>query len=229
MQRYLVKQPNVKGTKPGTTPAVRSSQVPRGPDLFAGVIADMYFLVRVPPQQQQLQRFFWEGEFGRLQEKYMAVHIFGSKSAAATCQFALQRAMELCVQDFSEGHAIVKEKFVDNYLDSVDSLEEALYRMRKLIECFARFKFRLTKWSSSDCRVLSELPKEELAEPKLNLDLDRLPIERIMGLNYDAEEDCFFVRVRVLEQVNTKRQLVAQVSGIFDSTLILGPVTFAAK
>jgi len=29
-------------------------------------IADMYFLVQVPPQQQQLQRFFWEDEFGRL-------------------------------------------------------------------------------------------------------------------------------------------------------------------
>jgi hypothetical protein len=50
----------------------------------------------------------------------MAVHIFGSKSATATCQFALQKAMELCVQDFPEGHAIVKEKFnVDNYLDFI--------------------------------------------------------------------------------------------------------------
>jgi len=124
----------------------------------------------------------------------------------------------------------VEEKFfVDNYLDSVDSFEEVLYRMRKLIECFARLKFRLTKWSSSDRRVLSELPKEELAEPKLNLDFDRFSVERIMGLNYDAEEYCFLVRVRILEQVSTKRQLVAQISGILDPTLLLGPVTFAAK
>jgi len=50
-----------------------------------------------------------------------------------------------------------------------------------------------------------------------------------MGLNYDAQEDCFFVRVRILEQVSTKRQLIAQTASIFDPTLFLGPVTFAAK
>ena len=225
LNNQMLKGPNLVPLLPSALLKFREGLISLQAD-----IADMYFLVKVPPQQQQLQRFFWEDEFGRLRENCMAVHIFGSRSAAATCQFALQKAMELCIQDFPEGLGIVKEKFyVDNYLDSVDSLEEALYRMRKLIECFARFKFRLTKWSSSDRRILSELPKEELAEPKLDLDLDRLPVERIMGLNYDAEEDCFFVRVRILEQVSTKRQLIAQTASIFDPTLFLGPVTFAAK
>jgi hypothetical protein len=35
MQRYLIKQPVVKGTKTDTTPSVRSSQIPRGPNIFA--------------------------------------------------------------------------------------------------------------------------------------------------------------------------------------------------
>ena len=53
--------------------------------------------------------------------------------------------------------------------------------------------------------VLSVISEEEQARPNLDLDLDNLPVERTLGVQWDVERDVFLFTVREPNQPPTKR------------------------
>ena len=56
--------------------------------------------------------------------------------------------------------------------------------------------------------MLSEIPDGERARPTLDLDLENLPVERTLGVQWDVEKDAFLFKVRVLQSVEFCLQLV---------------------
>ena len=57
--------------------------------------------------------------------------------------------------------------------------------MDEVTSLFGEAGFRLTKW----------IPDEKRARPNLDLDLDDLPIERTLGVQWDVEKDVFLFKV----------------------------------
>ena len=55
--------------------------------------------------------------------------------------------------------------------------------------------FRLTKWISNSPDVLSVIPDEKRARPNLDLDLDDLPVEKTLGVQWEVERDVFLFKV----------------------------------
>ena len=119
--------------------------------------------------------------------------------------------------------------YVDHNLKSVPTVQRAIWLVKQLTKLLAEGGFRLTKFISNNREVLASIPPEERANPKLNLDLDELPIERVLGLYWDAESDTFRYKAVSVNKPGTKRGILSVVSSLYDPLGFLSPMTFVAK
>ncbi len=72
-------------------------------------------------------------------------------------------------------------------------------------------------------------PAEKRADPSINVDLDNLPIERLLGLLWHGESGSFYFTFAMSPQARTKRQVYSTVSKIFDPLGFLARVTLIPK
>ena len=118
---------------------------------------------------------------------------------------------------------------MDDLLKSgVPSDDQAVRLALQLIDLLSRGAFRLTKFVSSSKDVLAKVPSENRANPSLNLDLDDLPVERVFGVLWDAERDTLVIKSVVKALVPTKRNIMSQVSTIFDPLGLVAPFVMRA-
>ncbi|XP_034081069.1 uncharacterized protein LOC117552007 [Gymnodraco acuticeps] len=91
--------------------------------------------------------------------------------------------------------------------------------------------FKLTKWISNSRVVLESIPDEDKAKQVKNLDLDRdkLPHERALGMYWDIENDIFSFRVTVNNKTLTRRSILSTVSSVYDPLGLLAPFILKAK
>ncbi|KAL7833114.1 hypothetical protein SRHO_G00301320 [Serrasalmus rhombeus] len=190
-----------------------NQQLLQGPDLssslvgvllrfrqeIVAVMADveaMFYQVRVNDEETNLIRFLWwlDGNYEQeLVEHKMLVHIFGATSSPSVATFALQK----CATDFEEefGHEAVKTVknnfYVDDCVTSIKEENTAITLCADLRSMLAKGGFRLTKWASNSRKVLNSIPEQDRAEgfQDLDLEVDNLPIERALGVQWCSESD----------------------------------------
>ncbi|KAK3745259.1 hypothetical protein QZH41_010889 [Actinostola sp. cb2023] len=73
------------------------------------------------------------------------------------------------------------------------------------------------------------MPSDVRANPSLDLDLDQLPIERALGVRWDAQSDTFQFKVIPTNKPSTKRGILSVVSSLFDPLGFLAPFIFPVK
>ena len=88
---------------------------------------------------------------------------------------------------------VSKNFFVHDRLFSVPTTEQAIKSSLQLIQLLKKGNFHLTKFVSNAMEVLAAIPAGERTIK--NLDLDKLPIERALGLQWDTETDTLAVKV----------------------------------
>lgn len=91
--------------------------------------------------------------------------------------------------------------------------------------------FKLTKWVINSRAVLATIPEDDKAKQVKNLDLDRekLPNQRALGLYWDIERDTFSFRVTVKSRTPTRRSIPSTVSAVYDPLGLLAPFTLKTK
>ncbi|XP_071819881.1 uncharacterized protein [Apostichopus japonicus] len=187
-------------------------------------------------EHRDLLRFVWwpDGNTDQpLREYKMMVHLFGAVSSPSCANYALHKTAD----DFGDGFdkrtvEAVKENFyVDDMLKSVGTEEEAIILMKQLRELLGRGGFRLTKWVSNSRLVLDTIPKGERAEGIRSLDMekDKLPIDRALGVSWCVESDQFQFRVTVNERPYTRKGILSIVASIYDPLGFLAPFVLVAK
>ena len=160
---------------------VRSREAPVA---VTGDIEAMYNQVRVHPDDQQAQRFLWRRPGSDEEPKVfqMLVQVFGLVSSPTSCLYALQHAAEAHGKH-PEVIDIIKTSFyVDNFIDSFETENQAIVTIKRVTETLAAGGFRLNQWVSSSRIVLASIPESERVHSSLNLDLDELPVERSLGI-----------------------------------------------
>lgn len=90
-------------------------------------------------------------------------------------------------------------------------------------------EFRLTKWTSNSRTLLMSIPEEDIASEvkDLNLDNDRLPMERALGVQWCTQSDTFKLKVDVQEKPCTR--ILSVVNSAYDPLGFLAPFILLAK
>ena len=200
------------------------------------IVADitaMFHQVKVPPKDSDSLRFLWDDKDlkGMPEEYQMTSHIFGTTDSPCCVNYCLKRTAEDNKAEFSEKAVnTVKENFyVDDLLKALPSEMQAIRLANELIELLKRGGFRLAKWMSNSREVLANISEEERANPTLDLDLDHLPVERALGVQWDVERDVFKFQVTNLNKPNTKRGVLSTFSSLYDPLGLVCPVVLEAK
>jgi hypothetical protein len=171
-------------------------------------IQEMFHQVKVPEKDRDSLRFLWfpPNLDGALETYCMNVHIFGAKDSPAIANFALRKTAKDNSSDFSKSvvEAVEKDFYVDDLLKSLPNEHEAVAFSSEICELLRRGGFRLTKFLSSRKEVLATVPISERANPSFNLDLDRLPVDRALGMKWNIEDDVFEFKVIDADKPETK-------------------------
>ena len=227
-----------------------NDQLLQGPDLMnnlvgvlirfrqfaVALIADieaMFHQVKVQPEDCDVLRFLlWNDDCQKPLEEYkMLVHIFGAKSSPCCANKALLQTADDNELKYGKDVAeVVRRNFyVDDLLKSTATDEEAIDLALKLIDMLAEGGFRLTKFLSNRKDVLKAIPAKERATPTLDLVLDQLPINRTLGLSWDAQTDEFYFSSIRTDKPATKRGILSVISSLFDPLGFLGPFILPVK
>lgn len=198
---------------------------------ISGDIEKMYHQVLVPQHQQSLLRFLWNesGDASEPKEYQMKVHVFGAVSSPTSCIYALRKTVEDFGNQFPHvADAVLNNIYVDNYLDSTETEQEAISKIRDVSALLKLGGFNMVQWLSSSRSILASVDQSDLSR-SLDLDADKLPIERTLGLLWDCQQDSFTFKSRVKTQAKTKRQVLQEVASVFDPLGFLAPVVMTAK
>ena len=165
-------------------------------------IKSMFHQVRVSKSDVDFLRFVWwpKGDVSLPPvEHRMTVHLFGAVSSPSCANFALRQTAKDNSSCFDQEviSTIENNFYVDDCLKSLETENEAIDLVKDLTCVCHTGGFHLTKWVSNSRTVLSHIPKEDRATEMKELDLDRdkLPTERALGLLWCVESDTFMFNI----------------------------------
>ena len=136
--------------------------------------------------------------------------------------------------DFPEvASTMVDSMYVDDVLDSCETVEGAQHLRCQLSDLLAMAGFRLRKWSSNEPVVTKDIPKEDRL-PTLVINKDELPKTKTktLGVVWEVQRDVFTFRVeqQLLDSKKPpKRNVLSAIASLFDPLQFLAPFTVRAK
>lgn len=200
---------------------------------FTADIESMFYQTKVIESDTDALRFlWWSNSLEDPPDEYkMLVHIFGAKSSPCCANKALRMTAEDNAADYDPEviQSVYRNFYVDDVLKSAPTTEKAIHLATDLVKLLREGGFRLTKFMSNCREALTSIPPENRANPKLNLDLDKLPVERALGVIWDAETDTFGFKVIPTNKPSTKRGILSVISSLFDPLGFLAPLTLPMK
>ena len=203
------------------------------PKALVADIEGMFNQVKVPPEDSDALRLLWweDSDLEKLSEFQMTTHSFGATDSPSCANFCLKKAAEDHKGRFSdEAVSVVDNDFyIDDFMKSVRTVSEASSLADEVTCLLSEAGFRLTKSTSNSREVLSKIPDADRAKPTLDLDLENLPVERTLGVQWDVEKDTFLFKVREPHKPPTKRGILSAVSSLYDPMGFVCPVVLEAK
>ncbi|CAG9138054.1 unnamed protein product [Plutella xylostella] len=197
-----------------------------------GDIKEMFMRVKINEEDQKSQLFLWRG-MNRDQPPRtykMTSMIFGAKSSPCTATYIIRKNAD----QYAESHpraviAIKRRHYVDDYCDSVDTVE--LVADVTAIHIAGGFEIRGFVSNKSEC-----LP-EPTETPSVSL-LQTESSQRTLGMIWKPQKDAlgFDLSFKKLEadivdgsQKPTKRQMLKVIMSVFDPLGFLGPLLIRGK
>lgn len=204
---------------------------------FTADIADMFLRVKIREADQGAQLFLWRGQrrTGDPEIYVMNVMIFGAASSPTSAIYALNKNAE----EFANTHpaaveAIKNKHYVDDYLDSVDSIDTAQQLIADVTHIHRAGGFDIRGWVTNSPELSERLPSVVPGRVKL----DKSDNERTLGMIWCPSSDCMkfdlsFKRLPaelVKGQIKpTKRQFLKFIMSIFDPLGLVYPCIIQSR
>ncbi|XP_062708969.1 uncharacterized protein LOC134288366 [Aedes albopictus] len=204
------------------------------PVAVAGDIREMFHQIQIREQDRLSQCFLWRDHPTEEAQIYvMDVATFGSTCSPVCAQFV----KNLNAEEFSERYpraatAITKHHYVDDYLDSFQTVQEAVEVVNEVKHVHSRGGFELRNFLSNSAEVLTAIGAES-GDTVKELALDRGEnTESVLGMKWMPNLDCFTYTVNLREDLRfvlddehipTKREILKVVMSLFDP---LGLISF---
>ncbi|XP_054287529.1 uncharacterized protein LOC129003260 [Macrosteles quadrilineatus] len=193
-------------------------------------IKQMYRNVLVTEEHRKLQHIYYRTHRdGPIEEYELNVLTYGVTSSA----FLAQRVLLQLVQDEGQKYplaskAIINQTFVDDICVSVDTINEALTLQQELIDLLNLGGFSLRKWASNCKDVLDTVPLDHREKP-LSISSENENYMKVLGLQYNPDDDTFSYIIHLNPLVYTKRSMLSEMSKIYDILGWITPCTFYVK
>lgn len=191
-----------------------------------GDIAEMFHRIKVRKEDAGAQRFLWWDSNNSMVVYQLNVLTFGASCSPCISHFVRDRNAENFGRDPRVIEAITKQHYVDDFIDSTSTVEEAIDLALNVREVHANGGFYMRNWSSNSLEVLSALGENTSSESKsFENNEDSAQFEKILGLYWNPKNDVFkmnlkFVRLRrpILSEdiVPTKREVLQVLMSVFD-------------
>lgn len=210
---------------------------------IVGVCADireMFHQVRIRTTDQHSQRFLWRNGISAAQPDVyvMEVMTFGSTCSPASAQHVKNlNAAEFEKELPTAADAIRNNHYVDDFVCSFDTTEEAIRVTRAVVDIHRRGGFVLRGFVSNDNNVIEGLGTEPISCDTIKLEPESTT-EKILGMSWNTKDDVFMFQTR-FPRVNpdivsglqrpTKRALLSVVMSVFDPFGILADFMLTAK
>ncbi|KAL7633029.1 UNVERIFIED_CONTAM: hypothetical protein RMT77_016605 [Armadillidium vulgare] len=165
--------------------------------------------------------FFWESDGELLTYRYATI-IFGLAVSpyilgAVIKHHAKKYPADLC------SSLLMNNLYVDNFLYSSSSVEELEDIFRKATSRMSEGGFNLCSWNTN-CNELRNVFEEENM-----LATHQCDEERVLGYLYNTSQDTLGLSDYSLGIVSTKRQLLSEISKVFDPLSLCLPVTIRGR
>ena len=193
----------------------------------------MFLQIRLAPEDRWAFSFFWwtDGDLSQDPDVYQwNVHPFGAVSSPFCANFALRRTADDLKSHSNERavDAIRREFYVDDFLGSTKTIQEAAYVVTELRHLLNQRGFKLVKWISNVDEVLQDVPEEEKSESCLAFPPDA-QWQRTLGIRWQIASDSFKFRVADPKSVISKRSILSYVASIFDPLGFVAPLVLPGK
>ncbi|KAM8703163.1 hypothetical protein ACLKA7_007872 [Drosophila subpalustris] len=203
-----------------------------------GDIAEMFHRITIRKEDRQARRFLWYYQSsGKVKSYVMHAMTFGISCAPCIAHYIRNKNVEPYRQLHPRLYeAIQKAHYVDDYIDSMDTEQEALEMSKLVRKVHSEGGFQIRNWSSNSAKVLGELLKD--GKPAEQLPVQFGDTEKILGMYWEPRTDCFryvlrFARLRrdVLSDdiVPTKRELLQVLMSVFDPLGLVSCFTIGLK
>lgn len=201
-----------------------------------GLMADiehMFYCFRVHKEHRDFLRFIWYKDNDprkELIEYRMTVHVFGNSPSPAVSAYGLRKSVEEADEDVK--HLIEHDFYVDDMLYAVEHEDRAIDLIKRTqISLKERGNITLHKIASNSKHILKAFNNEDLAKDLryLNLDVDKAPIQKSLGMCWDIETGTFSYQVSLKDKPFTRRGLLSAVNGLYDPIEFMSPVLIKGK
>lgn len=198
---------------------------------ISGDIVEMFHQIQIKEDDQHYQRFLWrDGDSSKEPEVYvMQVMTFGSTCSPSSAQYIKNlNASEFADKFQRAAFAITENHHVDDLLDSVDTVEEAIQLINDVRYIHEQGGFKIRNFLSNSKEVLAGIGQNSDGETKdLSICKDS-EFEKILGMWWNTEideEDYFTYSLKftkldkdVVEgrRAPTKREVLRTLMTIFD-------------
>jgi len=200
---------------------------------FTADIQKMYRQVQLDPSQTDLQRIVWRNQSDEPIKHYKLLTVtYGTASAPYLATAVLNQLARINSQKYPLAAEIVSRDFyVDDLMSGSSSVQNAVIAQSQLLSLCDSGQLPLRKWTSNSQEFLQHVPLE-LQETKF------IPIEdnqtvKTLGIVWNPKKDVFSFRYSHSSTHGstcmTKRQILSDISSLFDPIGWLAPVVIKAK
>ncbi|XP_055604521.1 uncharacterized protein LOC129752777 [Uranotaenia lowii] len=197
---------------------------------ITGDIKEMFHQIRIRDSDKQYQRFlFREDQHQPPQVYVMDVATFGATCSPCIAQYVKNRnAMEHASEFPLAAEDIMKDHYMDDYLKSVDTADEAVELVNQVRLVHSKGGFEIRNFTSNSKEVLDRLGKiKDRQQKALYLETGLNTVEnpeRVLGMIWNPQEDVFTfdaLQIEALRQMDskeppTKRQVLKIIMSVFD-------------
>lgn len=160
---------------------------------FGGDIAEMYHQVKIRKRDKYAQMFLYRHDQSTAPVTYiMDVATFGSTSSPCSAQYVKNlNASEFRNQYPDAVDAIVRKHYVDDYMDSAFTIDEAIKRAGEVAYIQSKAGFILRKWVSNSSEFTQHFGETQ-TEKVINIKCDKTEsVQRVLGMSWNTENDKF--------------------------------------
>ena len=190
--------------------------------------------VTVPSDDSRCLQFLWrEDPEQRIEVYEYSRHVFEAKSSPTCANYALhQMAKDNAKEDENLVKAVQRNFYMDDFLKSVRTPQEAIEIYQKVREILNKGGFKLTKWITSDEEVKSQIPETDRSTKIVKTFEAEPQSSSILVLNWKVDTDrlivCRGTELEVPAKI-TQRIVLSFVSAVFDPLEICSPFTIRLR